>query len=446
MPVRRLLSPAQRKSYTVCIFLIIILILGFAAAIPFFWESKSLWYKSGSDKLLLQLGKAFGLFAAVLFFSQIVLAQRLVILDRIFGLDRLYSFHRINSFLILGLAMLHAALVVFPEGLDNLPIGWTFWPEILGALLVIMLAFFIAIASFRHKLLSYEVWRKTHRPAGYLLLVILAIHIFYVSDSFEAGAPLIALWGLIAAAVLTIIFARLYTAKMTLKQVPVSSSRLVGEDIVAMRVTVPSSFTYAAGQFAFLQLHGKEVSPETHPFSIASAPGLSGKSAPTLEFFIKQCGDWTDSIQPGEEFQASLTAPFGLFSYQARPLPPMLICIAGGIGITPLLSMLRQLCTEQHLPQLMLIWTLARKTDMFLTEELGDLKARLPNLQTHIVYTREEGGHRLNKDALRGFLKNVSLESHFYICGPEKMMHAIRRDLQQMQFDQKSIFWEQFSL
>lgn len=446
MSTRRLLSPVQRKSYTVCILLIILLILGFAATIPFFWESKSLWYKTGSDKLLLQLGKVFGLFAAVLFFCQIVLVQRLVIFDRIFGLDRLYSFHRINSLLILGLAALHATLVIFPEGLDNLPIGWKFWPELLGALLFIMLAPFIAIAFLRRKLLSYELWRKIHRLAGYLLLVVLATHILYVSDSFEAGVPLITLFVLVAAVVLIIFFSRLYTAKMTLRQVPVSCSRLVGKNIVAIRVTVPASFTYAPGQFAFLQLHGREVSPEIHPFSIASAPGLSGKSAPTLEFCIKQCGDWTKSIQPGEEFQASLTGPFGLFSYQARPLPPMLIFIAGGIGVTPLLSMLRQLCTVQHLPPLMLIWTLARKTDMFLAEELGDLKEQLPSLQTHVVYTREEGGRRLSKDVLRGLLKNVSLESHFYICGPETMMHGIRRDLQRLQFDQRSIFWEQFSL
>ena len=64
--------------------------------------------------------------------------------------------------------MLHVTLVVFPEGLDNLPIGWKFWPELLGALLFIMLASFITIAFFRRKLLSYQLWRKIHRPAGYL--------------------------------------------------------------------------------------------------------------------------------------------------------------------------------------------------------------------------------------------------------------------------------------
>ncbi|MDJ0623910.1 MAG: ferric reductase-like transmembrane domain-containing protein [Desulfocapsaceae bacterium] len=446
MAMRQFLSPAQRVGYTLSIIFILLLVLGFAATIPYIWESKSLWYKTGIDKTLLQLGKVFGLFAAVLFFLQIILAQRLSFLDRIFGLDRIYNLHRLNGFLILGLAVLHASLVVLPEGLDNLPIGWKFWPEMLGAALVVMLAFFIVTAYFRRKILAYHLWRKAHRPIGYLLLIILTIHIFNVSDSFEGGVPLIALWALIVLVLLITIVAKIYTAKTTIKRIPVQSRRIVGDDIVSLRLSTPSGFNYAPGQFAFLQLHGHNISPEIHPFTIASAPGGPGADDSNLEFFIKRCGDWTNNIETDENLQASLQAPFGLFSYGARPLPPMLIFIGGGIGITPLLSMLRQLRTEKQSVPLMLIWSLAHKRDMFLGEELNDLREQLPNLQTHIFYTREEGGSRIDRERLGILLQDVPLESHFYLCGPEQMMSRIRHDLQQLKFTSKTIFFEQFSL
>jgi predicted ferric reductase len=446
MVTMRLLSPTQRTIFSFASILLVVAVLGCAATIPFVWPSTSLWYKTGSDKLVLQIGKVFGLCAAVLFFVQILLVQRLVIFDRIWGLDRLSFFHRINSFLILALAITHSGLVILPEGLDNLPIGREFWPEMVGAALVITLAFFIAVALYRRRLLAYDVWRKVHRPVGYLLAAVLIIHIFNVSDSFETGVPRGGLWGFIGAIVLTIILAKFLAARMTLKQLPVSAGRQAGEGVVGLRVEVPSSFSYAPGQFAFLTLHGGGIAPETHPFSISSAPDFPTKRSSSIEFFIKQCGDWTSTIAPEKGLQASLMGPFGLFSYKARPLPPMIVCIGGGIGITPLLSMLRQLSTEQDAPALMLVWSVTRKSDMFLSEELTELQSRLPFLHTHIIYTGGEGGRRLHEESLSALLKDVPDNSHFYICGPEPMMSDIRGHLQQLRYLRKSIFWERFSL
>ena len=395
---------------------------------------------------MLQLGKVCGLFAAVLLFVQIILVQRLHFLDRVFGLDRLYTFHRLNGFLIVGLALLHASLVVLPEGLDNLPIGWKFWPEMLGGALVVILAFFVTTAYFRRNIMAYHLWRKIHRPVGYLLVVMLAVHIFNASDSFEKGVPFIALWVLIGAVLLIITATKLYAAGTAMKRIPVHGRRLAGDNIISIQISAPPNFAYAPGQFAFLQLHGKNISTEPHPFTIASAPGVPGTGSSQLEFLIKRCGDWTNAIDPDDNLQVSLQAPFGLFSYQSRPLPPMLIFIGGGIGITPLLSMLRQLSTEQQTPPLMLIWSLARREDMFLDQELNELKKRLPHLQTHLFYTREEGGVRIGREQLAPLLQDIPVESHFYICGPEQMMKGIRHDLQQLHFNTKILFHEQFSL
>lgn len=446
MVTRRLLSPAQRLSYAIGILFILLLLLGFAATIPYIWQSISLWYKTGIDRTLLQLGKVCGLFATVLLFVQIILALRLPLLDRIFGLDRLYIYHRLNGLLIVGLAFLHASLVVLPEGLDNLPIGWKFWPEMLGAALLVMLVFFVAAANFRRRIMAYHLWRMSHRPIGYLLIVMLAVHIFNVSDSFETGVPHFALWILIGVVLLIIAVTKIHQAWTTIKKKDIKSGQIVGNDVISLRFPAPPGFSYAPGQFGFLRLHGQNVSAESHPFTIASAPGNDDEKGNELQFFIRKCGDWTRSIEPNAAIQASLHAPFGLFSYESRPFPTMLVFIGGGIGVTPLLSMIRQLAAEKRSTPLMLIWSLSHKEDMFLDQELDELKKALPNLQTHIVYTREEGGVRIGREELASFLENIPTYSHFYICGPEKMMTQMRHHLLQLGFDRKSIFLEQFTL
>lgn len=446
MATRQLLSPAHRLNLKICCLLTLFLLLGFAATIPYIWESKSIWYKTGLARTLLQMAKVCGLLAAVLFFLQVILAQRLVILDRIYGLDRIYLLHRRNGLLILGLAIVHALLVLIPEGIENLPIGWKFWPEMLGAALIVLLVFFVGTASFRPQRLPYHLWRKAHRPTGYLLTAMLAVHIFCVSDSFESGAPRIALWILIAIVLLVSLMAKLHLRHISIRNIPVQNCRMAGRNILALQLHAPAGFSYAPGQFGFLQLHGDTVTREAHPFTIASAPGNAESGEHTLEFYIKQCGDWTSSIRPGTELQATLQAPFGLFSYKARPLPPMLIYIGGGIGITPLLSMLRQLSVEEEPPATMLIWSLGRREEMFLAEELGELESRLPNLHVHIVYTREKGGSRIDKEQLASLLQDVPHGSHVYICGRLAMMHRIRGNLLQLHFNRKTIFRELFAL
>jgi len=215
MAMRHLLTPARRLNLKICCLLTLFVLLGCAATIPYIWESKSLWYKVGLDKTLLQLAKVSGLLAAVLFFLQIILAQRLVILDRIFGLDRVYFLHRLNGLVILGLAIVHALLVLIPEGIENLPIGWKFWPEMVGAALLMLLLFFVGTATFRPRGLPYHLWRIAHRPTGYLLTAILAVHIFNVSDSFESGVPRMAFWILIAIVLLVILLAKLHIRQIS---------------------------------------------------------------------------------------------------------------------------------------------------------------------------------------------------------------------------------------
>ncbi len=163
-----------------------LMFLSGALAIPFYFETMTLWYKVGTDKTLLRGGQVAGMFVLVLLFSQIVFAVRGQFLEKLFGIAAMARFHRINGLVILAMAMSHVFLVLAPEGLNNLPIGKKFWPEMVGALLLIIISSMVISSYFQQRLtLNYSIWRPVHKTLGYLSLILLPIHVLFVSDSFE---------------------------------------------------------------------------------------------------------------------------------------------------------------------------------------------------------------------------------------------------------------------
>ena len=93
---------------------------------------------------------------------------------------------------------------------------------------------------------------------------------------------------------------------------------------------------FLPGQFVFVDFHQDGISAETHPFSIASTPGQT-----TLEVVVRSLGDYTSrlmGLKPGA--MARVEGPFGRFTYHRHRNRDQ-IWIAGGIGITPFMSMVQ---------------------------------------------------------------------------------------------------------
>ncbi len=276
-------SPATRNWFKVLIFCGVMLCLIGASTVPFLWESKSLWYKFGLDKTLLQLGKVAGLCAAILLYFQIILALRLKLLDKIFGLDRVYLLHQFNGYITVSLAIIHVCLVLIPEGIKNLPIGWKFWPEIVGAGALLLLLGIVVSAKYRSKLMRYHIWRNLHRPLGYLLVLTISIHILYVSDSFENAVPKYALFAIIGCVMATVLWVKINSQLQSRQYFDIEETIPVSDSVVSLHLSSPQNFHYLPGQFAFIRFSGSNVPAEPHPFTIASAPGYGD----TLQFYIK---------------------------------------------------------------------------------------------------------------------------------------------------------------
>ncbi len=150
-----------------------------------------------------------GLLAAVLLFVQILLATRGRFLKKLFGIASLMRWHRANGVVIAPLAVSHVTLVLAPEGFANLPIGKKYWPEMVGALLLLIVLSTVISSQFRQKLkLDYKRWKVIHKLLGYLVLIVITVHVLFVSDSFEQTVPKAAFLITLTGVVISVLFSK----------------------------------------------------------------------------------------------------------------------------------------------------------------------------------------------------------------------------------------------
>ena len=184
------LSPARQKVYGGLIIGLFAVAVVATLSVAFVYESQTLWYKVGIDKPILRTGQMAGLLAIVFIFVQVLLGARVKLLEDIFGPAILMRCHRANGLLVCFLAITHASLVLVTEGMANLPIGWKFWPEMVGGFLLLMILTLTFSSQFRQQLgFAYTRWRIAHRLLGYLALVLVTVHVLFASDSFSRNVP-----------------------------------------------------------------------------------------------------------------------------------------------------------------------------------------------------------------------------------------------------------------
>ena len=143
---------------------------------------------------------------------------------------------------------------------------------------------------------------------------------------------------------------------------------------------------------------------EEHHFTISSSPALAGSHTST----IKASGDFTAQIarvKPGDP--VAIQAPFGRFSHVFYPEEQDLVFIAGGIGITPLMSNLRHLRDTGARRRVLLLYANRGEADIVFREELDRMAgAEAPQVEVVHILTRPDGNWpgesgRLDREKLR---------------------------------------------
>ena len=203
-------------------------------------------------------------------------------------------------------------------------------------------------------------------------------------------------------------------------------------------------FSYMPGQFAFLKLIRTEGPSEEHPFTISSSPTQRGQ----VSFTIKESGDFTRTIgKTREGDRAVLNAPFGRFSFKFDD-PKSIVFIAGGVGITPIMSMLRYLRDTDDKRPVRSIYGNRLEKDIIFREEIEKLPENVKS--THVLSGASPDwqglrGH-VTKEIIEQHARDILNEADVYVCGPPPMMEKVIESLEELGVSPNRIHFERFTL
>jgi len=355
-------------------------------------------------------------------------------LDRLFGLDKIIKFQRTFSYFTLLFVLAHPIFFMLSSQtiVPFLLPDFTYLPLALGTI-SLYIFLLVMIASKLYKLISYRVWQYIH-ILTYILFGLSLFHAF--NQGSDANLLVIriiyfALFVCVLSGAVYRLYYKIYHKKFRGKVIGVDEE---SQDTFTLTVSLDKKINFKPGQFCFLSLN-KDRLYARHPFTIASAPGES-----VLRFSIKNYGRFTKalkSLTPDEVIM--IEGPFGIFTpdlTQNRPL----VFIAGGVGITPFMSILRQAkMVNQTTAPITLFYSVKTHGDLLFESELNELKVSW--FDQVFIFSQESG--RLTKDLLLQKITDPNLPQ-YYICGPIKMKEDIVKDLKSMGVSNSQIFFEDF--
>lgn len=393
-------------------------------------------------------------FAMLLF--QPLLSARFKWMERRPGLDRLLSFHRLTGVTAGIFIILHPLMLALNQKSFSLFTNFDSpWQINAGRITLAVFIIYGAGAVFRAGLkIPFQTWLRMHNALAPLLIAGGFLHSWFIKVQYLSLSMQV-LWFLLLFAGLFSYFHLTLYQRLSARMKPWRVSRvnrITGNvwEIVMEPPAGKEPFGYLPGQFLFVTfLRGRGLPNEEHPFTISSSPTEKGHVAVT----IKESGDFTATIgetRTGD--RAALLAPYGRFSYLLHPRGKRIVLIAGGIGVTPLLSMIRHMRDSGFSGETVLFYANRTEGDIAYREELDEMVRTdaLPGFSLVHILGKPPEGWTGEKGRLNGGVLNRNLGSfegvEFYICGPPPMMDAISAELLTAGVASRDIHMERFAL
>jgi ferredoxin-NADP reductase/DMSO/TMAO reductase YedYZ heme-binding membrane subunit len=209
----------------------------------------------------------------------------------------------------------------------------------------------------------------------------------------------------------------------------------------------PLPFTHVAGQYLNLALtiDGKRVN---RSYTIASPAGRGAY----CEISVKRVPDGYashhlhDTWREGQRVKVS--APAGKFVFAGHEAG-RIVLIAGGIGVTPTMAVLRSLTDRGWPGDIYLLFSVKIVRDIVFPDELAYLQTRFPNLHVRVVVSRDPetpwDGPRgqITREVIKNFVPDLR-RGPVMLCGPAPMMTAMREILVSMGVPDAEVLQEAF--
>jgi predicted ferric reductase len=356
-----------------------------------------------------------------------------------FGIDIVYYFHRFLAIAALTILAAHWLLLKlwYPGALGSADPGVAPPGMTAGRVSLFLFALLVLLSLVRRRLnWNYDHWRVLHALMATLALALALGHLLGTGRYLDSVWKQ-ALWAAYGAVWIGLIGYVRVLRPRRLARAPwrVAAVRPEHGRVWTLVLEPPAGvqLAFAPGQFAWLSLRSSPFSMREHPFSIAS----SAERRDQVELSIKELGDFTStikSVRPGET--AWLDAPYGSFSIDWHVTAQGYVFVAGGIGIAPILSMLRTMADRGDRRQLTLFYGNRVWERVAFREELEVLGRRLSMRVIHALLEPppEWMGERgfITQEMLARHLSTVALERaqcEYFLCGPTPMTTGVERAL-----------------
>ena len=211
-------------------------------------------------------------------------------------------------------------------------------------------------------------------------------------------------------------------------------SEFVTHDVKRFVVSRPDGFSFQPGQGVELAIDRPQWKEEGRPFTPTSLPHDG-----VLEFTIKQYPAHQGvtrelhALMPGAKLLMS--DPFGTIAYRGPG-----VFIAAGAGLTPFLSILRELAHSGRLERHALIFSNKTPADVICAKELRSYLGE----RCSLICTRSEApdcaAARVDQSYLQQHIEDF--DQQFYVCGPPAFTEAVNDALRALGADPDALVFE----
>ncbi|MHA7306230.1 ferredoxin reductase family protein [Arthrobacter sp. TMN-49] len=404
---------------------------------------------------LIDFSVALGFVGLSILALQFVLIARFKVVAAPFGIDALLKFHIQITFVALVFVVAHPILLFIADTqylalLNPLTAPWRARFAVLSIVALLVL---IGLSIWRKRLrLRYEVWKLTHGLIAVAVVLFGLLHASLVGYFVTGTLRHLLFEGYIGILIFLLVWVRLISPLMRLRRpwqvVEVKTERGNATTLVIAPVG-HAGFSFKPGQFGWIAIGRSPFSITQHPFSFSCAADT--QPGGSLSMTIKVAGDFTETISAvALGTRVYVDGPHGVFSMDQRQAPGY-VFIAGGVGVTPMYSMLLTMLERQDVRPVTLFYASESWDDVVLRDELAELIETMPNLNLiHVLgsppsdWDGEAG--RINADMLQRHLPTQFRRYEFLLCGSTPMMDAMEEALAQVGVPYSQVSSERFDM
>ena len=239
---------------------------------------------------------------------------------------------------------------------------------------------------------------------------------------------------------------------MRIRSYNVKRAQFITSDVLELTLEAGSPkdrLWYYPGQYAAIGFKKHSRPSPMRCFSITSSPNSA-----ELRFSMRVQGDYTNALAqlvPGDH--VFVRGPYGSFVID-EALDKNVIMLAGGIGVTPFMSMIRHMTAVRSVLPMTLLYSNSSQNNVPFYEEIIELEKTNPRFKAAFFITNGEKDKLAQGRVVRGRLTQARLNSitggqfnnyTYFICGPKQFSGTMKKHLLDSGTDPSRIITEEFT-